>query len=83
MAIATLAAVNQFVFADLHIRLKAPTDVEIAAQLPRARGNKQPAVIHHLTARKANWRATTFESVDPEWRAYAASVASPLPPLSK
>jgi hypothetical protein len=36
MAIATLAAVNQFVFAYLHIRLKALTDIKIAGERLRA-----------------------------------------------
>jgi hypothetical protein len=46
MAIATLAAVNQFVFAYLHIRLKLLTDIKIAAELLRAlRDDGGPALV--------------------------------------
>jgi hypothetical protein len=62
---------------------KALTDVEIAAPLPGASCDERPALVDHSRARKANWLASRFESVHPEWQAYAASVKASFPPLSK
>ena len=45
MAIATLAAVNQFVFCLPACSLRAPTDIEIAAELLRALRNVSPALV--------------------------------------
>lgn len=74
MAIATLAAVNQFVFAYLHIRLKLPQTSRLQRSFQGAPPDERPALVDHSATRKANWMASSVESVYPEWRAHAASV---------
>lgn len=66
MAIATLAAVNQFVFAYLHIRLKLSRTSRLQQS---SRKLFATTVVQLSLLQSANWMAPSLESVHPYWRA--------------